>query len=348
MLTEPACSPVGTPIEWEALQHNTVNEATGGIWRVTGPGGTAILKHATPGSGGPGRWAASDDPHHWNYWKREYLAYTTGAAARYGEGTALSAPQLLAAAERPDGSAELWLEDVQGTAADRWDTGQFTHFARQLGAAQARHVTGSEQAWHSRTWLRQYSGRNAFADIDWDHPTAARHWPGDLRAGLRAIWERRGELFDRAEALPQTLCHLDVWPMNLTCRGTDPVLLDWAFLGRGAVGEDIANLIADTFLDGLQPVALLAETEQAVTDAYRAGLTDAGYSGERLAEAIAVTGAAKYAWLAPTVLGRLTAGKPLDESTYEAEVGSGDDAVLERGRPIFAMFVRWAHRAFGA
>ncbi|WP_035699652.1 phosphotransferase, partial [Glycomyces tenuis] len=259
MLHDLVCSPVGVPSGWEPLQHNAANEATGGIWRVTGPGGTAVLKHATPGEGGSGHWAPSDDARHWNYWKREYLAYTTGAAERYGEGAGLLAPRLLTAGERPDGSAELWLEDVQGASGGRWAVEQFALFARRLGAAQARHAASPEQPWHSRRWLRQYASSRTFGDIDWDHPVAARHWPDELREGLRVIWKRRGDLFDRAEALPQTLCHLDVWPMNLLMRGADPVLLDWAFVGRGAVGEDVANLIADTFLDGLQPVDRLPE-----------------------------------------------------------------------------------------
>lgn len=345
MLFEPVCSPVGAPTSWEALQHNAANEATGGIWRVTGPGGTAILKHATPGNGAVGHWAASDDARHWNYWKREYLAYTSGEAGRYGEGTDLSAPRLLDAAERPDGSAELWLEDLDGPAGSEWAPERLAHFARQLGLAQARHAAAPEQPWHSRTWLRQYAGGRVFGDIAWDHPAAARHWPDELRAGLRAIWKRRGDLFDRAEALPQTLCHLDVWPMNLTTRGEAPVLLDWAFVGRGAAGEDIANLIADTFLDGLQPVERLGEVKGALIDAYRAGLAEAGWRGDEVETAIAVTGAAKYCWLAPTILGRLAQGRPLDEGTYEAEAGSGNDAVLVRCRPIMAMFVAWAQAA---
>lgn len=341
MLTEPAHSPIGPPTDWEPMTHNAANEATGGIWRVTGPGGTAVLEHATRG-GGTGHWAAGETPRHWNYWKREYLAYTTGAAGHYGAGTALGAPRLLSAGERPDGSAELWLEDVHGPTADRWNVDQFAHFARQLGAAQARGVRSASQPWHSRTWLRQYAGRRHWPDIAWDHPVAARHWPDRLRAGLRTVWKRRDDLFDRAEALPQTLCHLDVWPMNLILSDAGPILLDWAFLGRGAIGEDIANLIADTFLDGLQPVDRLPEVKDALTDAYRAGLAEAGGRHGRLETAVAATGAAKYCWLAPLMLTRLAQGRPLDDSTYEAEAGSGDDAVLERARPIMDMFVTWA------
>lgn len=345
MLFEPVHSPIGTPAQWEPLRHNTANEATGGIWRVTGPGGTAVLKHATPGPASGGHWASSDDPHHWNYWKREYLAYTTGAVEQYGDGTGLSAPTLLAGGERPDGSAELWLEDVQGPFASTWTVEQLADFAHRLGTAQARHAGTGARPWHSRSWLRQYAGRHSYAEIDWDHPAAARHWPDDLRSGLHAIWKRRTDLFDLAETLPQTLCHLDVWPMNLTRRGTEPVMIDWAFLGRGAIGEDIANLIADTFLDGLRPVDRLDEVKDALIDAYLAGLAEAGGPIDRAETALAATGAAKYCWLAPLMLTRLARGEPLDEGAYEAETGAGDDTVLARSRPIMDMFVAWAQAA---
>lgn len=343
MLDSLATTPVGPPTHWEPLQHNRSNQVTGGIWRVTGPDGTAILKHLTPGTDTHSHWAAGDDPRHWNYWKREYLAYTTGAAAAYGHDTPISAPALLEAAERADGTLELWLEDVTGTHGRHWTTTQLAAFAHHLGRTQAHHATDPEQPWHSRHWLRSYAGRADFTDIPWNHPTAARHWPPELRADLRMIWERRQDLFEAAEALPQTICHLDVWPMNLVLRGDDPVLLDWAFTGRGAIGEDIANLIADTFLDGLQPVSRLRATEQAITDAYINGLAETGYPTDQTRKTIAATGAAKYAWLAPMMLTRLATGQNVGSASYDAE--SEDQAVLARRRPIFDMLAAWARTA---
>jgi hypothetical protein len=343
VLTDLRHSPTGTPVHWQAtLQHNTGNQATGGIWRLSGPGGDAILKHLTPAGDGHAHWAASDDPRHWNHWRREYLAYTSGSAATYGHDAGIGAPALLAHGERPDGSLELWLEAVDGRHGRHWTLPMLTGFAHRLGTVQAR--PAPEQPWHSHRFLRQYAGRRDFGPIPWDHPLAAAHWPTELRDGLRLIWERRTDLFAIAEALPQTLCHLDVWPMNLIERHGNPVLLDWSFTGRGAIGEDIANLIADTFLDGLQPVEHLHETETRITDAYLDGLRTAGYDNEPATrKAIAATGAAKYCWLAPAMLTRIAAGHATASADYDTET---DDArILERRRPIFAMLTRWARTA---
>src|SRR4029450_8721915 len=108
--------------------------------------------------------------------------------------------------------------------------------------------------------------------VAWDQRRAAAAWRVDVRTGLRALWERRGELLTLAESLPRTTCHLDVWPMNLIARegpGDEVVLLDWAFAGAGAVGEDIGNLIPDSVADGLIDPGLLAEIDAAVRERER-------------------------------------------------------------------------------
>ena len=93
---------------------------------------------------------------------------------------------------------------------------------------------------------------------DWDHPNLAA-WPGRSGTRLRQLWDGQDRALAAAEAAERTLCHLDVWPANLIDDAGTSVLLDWAFAGEGAVGEDIANLIVDSLTDGLMDVALLPE-----------------------------------------------------------------------------------------
>ncbi len=134
----------------EPLTHNELNQATGGIWRVSGPAGTSILKIATPGRpDGVTHWGTDEDPGHWNFWRREALAYRADLPATAYPG--IGAPRLLRCDERPDGSVALRLADVPGTPGTRWSTGQLGEFARRLGAGQAGWLDGRSRPARCRT-----------------------------------------------------------------------------------------------------------------------------------------------------------------------------------------------------
>ena len=86
------------------LPHNTTNGATGGIWRVRRDGRSTVLKLSTPGRAEAAEhFQASADPGHWNYWRRELLAYRSGLARTAFADAGLSAPDLLGAEERAGG-----------------------------------------------------------------------------------------------------------------------------------------------------------------------------------------------------------------------------------------------------
>jgi hypothetical protein len=328
------------------LTHNTLNQATGGIWRVAGASGTRILKIATPGRpDGAQHWPTSTDPGHWNYWRREPLAYRDSLPASAYPGVA--APGLLGCDELPDGSVALWLEDIAGLPGFDWDARQLREFARRLGAGQARWLGGEplSREWLSRDWLRDYAGsRPVPGPVPWEHPLLAA-WPERLHAGVDELWARRDELFDLAVRMPQTLCHHDVWPMNLIWSAAGPTLLDWSFVGPGAIGEDAANMIVDSVADGHVDVARLPEIEATVLDGYQAGLDEAGAGLDPalVRRAVAATGAAKYCWLIPRGQTRVTGtGGP---GSYDA--GGGPAAIAQRWRPLAELLVRWTGEALG-
>ena len=168
----------------EPLRHGQANAATGGIWRVRGPVGTAILKVARRPSAAdpPKAFPTSDEPTHWNYWQREALAYQSGLAATAYAGAGITAPDLLQAAPRPDGGVELWLADVGGLGGFDWPVARLARFARELGAAQARWARRVPAiSWLSRRWLAQYVAEapNWVGPVEpaaWDHPNLAP-WP---------------------------------------------------------------------------------------------------------------------------------------------------------------------------
>ncbi|MGC9665607.1 hypothetical protein ACNTMW_03515 [Planosporangium sp. 12N6] len=343
---------LGTVVAHESLTHNAGNAATGGIWRVRGSAGTAVRKvfrpPADPPVGSPA-WQTSDEPTHWNYWRREYLAYTTGLAARAYEGTGIAAPALVGAAERPDGTVELWLAEATGVAGPQWTPERIAASARQLGAAQARWVDRvPDEPWLSRRWLAQYvADRRPWVPepVPWDHP-AAEVWSDRVRRRMRPLWERRHDLVAAAEAAPRTLCHLDVWPMNLVADGPRTVLLDWAFTGEGALGEDVANLVVDSFTDGFFDPALVPEVASAVVEAYLAGLRDGGWRGspEVVRRAVAASGAAKYAWMAPAMLCGAARGDARGGlNSYDPDSSAAQ--VRARRATLLDLLVQWADEA---
>ncbi|MEU8131055.1 hypothetical protein AB0B68_27900 [Micromonospora sp. NPDC049049] len=338
----------------EALMHNEGNAATGGIWRVYGPAGSAVLKVARPPASEPvgsPSWQTSDEPTHWNYWQREVLAYTTGFAANAYADAGITAPALLEVSQRPDGAIELWLADAKGAPGMSWPVPRLAHFARQLGVAQARWVDRvPELPWLSRRWLAQYQangpGRGVWisGDEHWNHGVAAA-WPDAVRAQLRQLWAQRHAILAVAEATPRTVCHLDVWPTNLIEDDGSTVLLDWAFTGEGGIGEDAANLIVDSVADGLMDAALLPDIAAAVTEEYINGLHDGGWHGapDTVRHAIAACGAAKYSWFAPLALGRVIRSGTFGHPQYGRD--SSGVSALQRLQGLVVQLANWSRTA---
>ena len=325
----------------EELLHNAANGATGGIWRVFRDGGTVILKVATPPDRDRShRFAAGADPGHWNYWRREVLAYSTGFAA--GAYAGIAVPGLLGVEDRADGSTALWLQDVAGVPGTACGPEQLGDLAYSLGAGQARWLgCPPADGWLARDWLRDYTtAQSPPAEPDFDHPVAVAAWPPALRADLRALWDGRDDVLASVDGLPRTLCHHDVWPSNVILAGGGPVLLDWASVGPGAVGEDAANLILDSFFDGLIDIGLLDDVIAAVGAAYRRGI-GAAVDARTVRRAIMLTGAAKYYWLAPRMLAAV------DEPPSGVRVYDSRDAVARfHGRaPVLGVVARWAREA---
>ncbi|MEU8356789.1 hypothetical protein AB0C27_12325 [Nonomuraea sp. NPDC048882] len=304
----------------EPLTHNPNNAVTRGIWRARAGSRTAVLKVLTRRKEAPAGWEHSEDPRHWNYWRREADVYASGLPGLWA-GTGLRAPRLLELAERPDGDLALWTEDVAGAPGTTWDVARHARLGHQLGLAQGAQgaATPVERPWLSRSFLRDYleARRVPYEPLDddaaWRQPLVAANFPPELRGELIRLHRDREEFLAVMESLPRALCHLDLWPSNVIDAGGESVLLDWAFTGDGALGEDIGDHIPDSVFDLFLPAALLPELDAAVYGAYLRGLRESGWRGdERLVRLAVCASAVKYDFLAPPLMLRQAGEAQLD------------------------------------
>jgi hypothetical protein len=292
----------------EPLRHNEHNAVTASIDKVeTADGRTLVRKRigrVKPGS--PEHWQASDDPHHWNYWRREADVYTSAALRSSLDGTGLEIPQ--ATVEEDDEGITLWLDFVNGVDGTQFDLGDYRSLARGLGRWQAQGPL--DEPWCSRGFLRAYSGskpaRFELLDDDaaWSQAIVRDCWPGMLRDGWRRLVANRERLLAILEALPRTRCHLDVWAANTSRRLDGRVaLFDWSFTGDGALGEDVGNVVPDGVFDLFWSAEQIGELDEAVFTSYLDGLRLAGWDGDHREVRLGMTAACvKYAWLLPQML----------------------------------------------
>ncbi|MEU8862269.1 aminoglycoside phosphotransferase [Streptomyces umbrinus] len=338
--------------EFTPLTHNPRNGVTAGVWRVAAGGRSAVLKLLTRAKDTTETWAASEDPRHWNFWRREAHVYEEGVA-RVWQPWGITAPDLLASVERPDGDVALWLEDVRdGEPATAWPIARHARHAERLGAAHGRALADGvvlDRPWLSRRFLRDYTsgqtvGRELLDDdTAWQQPLVRDHFPDGLRERMVRLHDEREWFLRTMESLPRVFSHLDQWPANLVSRHGESVLLDWAFAGDGALGEDIGNYIPDTVFDLFLPAARLPELATAMYEAYVRGLRAGGWQGdERLVRLGVCASAVKYDWLTALMLSRASDERQLDYGggrTVEAE-----RRYRERG-VVLAFLADWADEA---
>jgi hypothetical protein len=310
--------------------YEPVASASLGIWRVRAGTHTAVLKLVAHAEGGHVNWQSGEDAAHWYYWRREVLAYETGLLASLPG--ALRAPRCSLLAPRDDGSVALWLEDLGGASATDWNLERYAVAARHLGHTQGSYVTTialPDEPWLSRNWLRSYvtqrDGDLHLLDdaTSWRDPRIAGAFAGPPIEQATAMRHDQPRFLDALDALPRTLCHLDLHPANLFADGDErTVAIDWSFVGIGAIGEDAGNLVPDAVLDFHVPAARIDDLHAAVASGYAAGLRDAGWDGPAatMRLGMAATIAAKYAWILPALLRaavedrELVNGRPFDET----------------------------------
>ena len=101
-------------ISTATLRHNPLDAVTATVERITYPDGrTAVRKHLRKPVESTGPWAASTDPRHWNYWRRELEVYQDEELRKQLADAGLVLPA--AEVEEYADGAVLLLEDIDGT-----------------------------------------------------------------------------------------------------------------------------------------------------------------------------------------------------------------------------------------
>jgi hypothetical protein len=314
----------------EPLRYNPNNEATGGIERVTGAGGRTLIRkrlsRPDPASPEPrNHWSASLDPRHWNYWRREADAYRSAGLRDSLRRAGLDLPG--SEVEEHGDGVTLWLEDVTGTPGTSFTLAEHVVLAEAAGRWQAQGPLVTP--WTSERFLRTYSSNwpvswDLLGDDDaWRQPLIRENWPSGLRAGWQRLLAHREFLLTLMERLPRTRGHLDFWVSNQLRRPAgDLVLIDWAFAGDAAIGEDIGNHVPDAVNDLFWPAERIGELDQACFAAYLSGLRAAGWSGDAAVARLGlVASCVKYVWLLPLMLEQ-AAGS--GHQAYHQAVDSGE------------------------
>ncbi len=320
---------------------NPQNGVTENVWRE----GDVIHKVIRARAASPEQWPPSSDPRNWNYWQREAVAYREGLPLRLG----LAGPRLLALEVDPRGERiELQLAALEGRTQAELTVDDLVELAERLGRSQG--AAHTDEPWLSRGFLEGYTANRVVdwslltSDAAWQQELIAPWFTEEIRAGVVRLRQSSPRLHQIASRLPRTVGHLDVFPANIFVDAEGPKLIDWAFVGDAALGEDIGNLIPDSIFDMFQPLAAIDELCERLPAAYLAGLRAAGWSGDpRLVElGIMATGSVKYDWLAPRVLERAAAAQ---QTTYGGVVIPDPRPNYAARAAGLALCARWSDRA---
>ena len=192
-----------------------------------------------------------------------------------------------------DGHVAVWLEDIRTTGLEQWPLEMYETAAYALGRFNGAFVVRPlpDHPWLVTDWAARQSEpvdmAVALADI-------ARHASDDrARRALGDDIGQRAALMLKDQTrfiadlarLPQTLCHHDAARSNLIARRgddgtTEMVAIDWESTGPGPIGAEIATLVSASLRKGDFPADRTAELDAAVVDAYVAGLSESGWSGD--------------------------------------------------------------------
>jgi Phosphotransferase enzyme family len=288
------------------------------------------------------------DPSHWNYHRREILAYEEGLLKDLPGG--ISAPRCLGVNKYPDGVCWLWLEDIEGSSNPVWSLAEYRMAARHLGQFNGAYLTGlplPSLPWLSENWMRGWLSHYEAEDREilemtkgehfWEQPVLRSAFPRRITDELSRLWANYDTLLGMLERLPRTFCHLDAYRPNLFIRrdaqGTNQtVAIDWVFTGIASVGEEIANLLTASLIWFEYDASEAKRLDEAIFSGYLNGLRDAGWQGDARLARLGYVAACALRWGLVGLWWLQDLGDPIKEAELEAHWN----------RPISKLASPWA------
>lgn len=310
------------------LIHNPKNAVTESISREQVEGDRYIRKVLSgvnlPST--PPEWRASNEPMHWNYWRREAEVYSSrlgewlgGSGVRFAKlrGKHAEASRII-----------LELEDISGRTGHALSRADYVSVAGAWGDAQGR--------------LMQDRLQNC-RDLNWFSRGFLRHYTGSKPVDYGVLSD------DQSWAAPQVPCHLDFWPNNVFVDDSgEVVLIDLGFWGWGSFAEDIGNFVPDAVFDGFLPAEDMIDVADVMFEAYQNCLLSTYPAVAELPLARYLhASAVKYVWLGPLLLQR--AGQPRQTEYGGALIEEADANFQYRHRGLALLTLcEWAEHALTA
>jgi hypothetical protein len=349
----------------ELIEHLRINLLTTGLFRVAGEaiadGGNRVawsvilkivaLKPADPSS----PFNASDDSSHWNYWRREPLAYQSSWLRQ--KDCALRLPRCWHAEDSGAGEIRMWLEEIVGVPAPQWPLERYALAARHLAQHQGAYLCQGklpDEAWLVRNYFHARFRRPPLEELCdaavWRDSLVAEFFPEPFGDTLVQLWNARELLLDRIARSPQTVCHMDVWPPNMiACRSwhgeDETALIDWSGVGIGALGQDLGNLVPDSasrfFVSGRD----LPRMEELVLGGYIEGMRDCGWKGKASDLRQTYDASLALSWGFYGHWSVLSAVRQEDQGRLEARFNLPLREILRRRAPMVAYILGVVRRA---